>query len=623
MVDTVQTAIYRLGLEAGQYTQAAQSVAAANEKIVASTTKVAVSEERVQQVTDQTGDSFSRLEARYDPLIRAEQRRSAALQQATRYLEEGAIDQQRYAAQIERVNSVYDQQIAKINAVNTAMGRNLTVVNGGLAGIGKYRTQIQQAGFQVGDFAVQIAGGTNALVAFTQQGSQLLQVFGGPWGAVIGAAVSILGALALGFMRSRDAAEDAKKEADAFTESLERMSRIMDELNPKLDRNRRSLEAERGNLVSIAEMNLRNAEAELNRIPQRIGTGRAGSISNPDYEIQLANVRRLRQELSILRAESGEFDDGFAKFGKDFASGMNNAATSTDHATASVKKLGAEAATTRDTVGELIDSFKYEEFRATAQAEAQLELAFERGRLSADEYREALQKLEAQQGGNSGAANDNAASIERANEEMRKLKDETEKQQAEMQKFTDTLADGFGDVAKSIAQTGFNLESLGQIGERVLNALIDQFVELAYVNPLKNLTAPPGQQAPTLDTLFAGFSGLFGGGASAGASYTSAGASIGATSSSALAGGMVGFARGGSFDVTGSGGTDSQLVAFKATPGERVTVETPAQQRVSNDNRRNTSITINVPPAPNGMGYSAQQIAARSVEKLAMQGRNV
>lgn len=39
------------------------------------------------------------------------------------------------------------------------------------------------------------------------------------------------------------------------------------------------------------------------------------------------------------------------------------------------------------------------------------------------------------------------------------------------------------------------------------------------------------------------------------------------------------FATGGSFSVGGSGGTDSQLVAFRATPGEHVAVSTPQQLR--------------------------------------------
>lgn len=42
------------------------------------------------------------------------------------------------------------------------------------------------------------------------------------------------------------------------------------------------------------------------------------------------------------------------------------------------------------------------------------------------------------------------------------------------------------------------------------------------------------------------------------------------------------FATGGSFTVPGSGGVDSQQVAFRATPGEKVTVATPTQVRHGN-----------------------------------------
>jgi hypothetical protein len=43
------------------------------------------------------------------------------------------------------------------------------------------------------------------------------------------------------------------------------------------------------------------------------------------------------------------------------------------------------------------------------------------------------------------------------------------------------------------------------------------------------------------------------------------------------AGTLLGFANGGDFTVGGAGGTDSQLVAFRATPGENVSVRTPGQ----------------------------------------------
>ena len=45
-----------------------------------------------------------------------------------------------------------------------------------------------------------------------------------------------------------------------------------------------------------------------------------------------------------------------------------------------------------------------------------------------------------------------------------------------------------------------------------------------------------------------------------------------------------GYATGGAFRVGDSGGTDSQLVQFMATPSETVAVLTPSQVRAMNDN---------------------------------------
>lgn len=49
--------------------------------------------------------------------------------------------------------------------------------------------------------------------------------------------------------------------------------------------------------------------------------------------------------------------------------------------------------------------------------------------------------------------------------------------------------------------------------------------------------------------------------------------------SNAIKNPIPGFATGGSFNVGGSGGTDSQLVSFRASPNERVTIQTPQQQK--------------------------------------------
>lgn len=70
-----------------------------------------------------------------------------------------------------------------------------------------------------------------------------------------------------------------------------------------------------------------------------------------------------------------------------------------------------------------------------------------------------------------------------------------------------------------------------------------------------------------LGGIFAGIASLFGGGGSTDVTFND-----GAGTAS-----LLGYAGGGSFQVGGSGGTDSQLVKFKATPGERVTIDTPGQ----------------------------------------------
>ena len=70
---------------------------------------------------------------------------------------------------------------------------------------------LQQLGYQVGDFAVQVQGGTNAFVAFGQQGSQLLGILG-PLGAVAGALLAIFTAFAAAMSETEDSTGAAAAE---------------------------------------------------------------------------------------------------------------------------------------------------------------------------------------------------------------------------------------------------------------------------------------------------------------------------------------------------------------------------------------------------------------------------
>lgn len=73
-------------------------------------------------------------------------------------------------------------------------------------GLNENRRAVQQLGFQVGDFATQIAGGQSAMLAFIQQGGQMLQFFG-PFGSILGALLAVFGSLGLAIYKTGASAE--------------------------------------------------------------------------------------------------------------------------------------------------------------------------------------------------------------------------------------------------------------------------------------------------------------------------------------------------------------------------------------------------------------------------------
>lgn len=82
---------------------------------------------------------------------------------------------------------------------------------------------VQQAGYQIQDFIVQVQGGQSALVAFSQQGSQLAGAFG-PGGAIVGALIA-LGTVVAGTLIS--SLNGGKSAMDALKDAAERMNDVI------------------------------------------------------------------------------------------------------------------------------------------------------------------------------------------------------------------------------------------------------------------------------------------------------------------------------------------------------------------------------------------------------------
>jgi hypothetical protein len=84
-----------------------------------------------------------------------------------------------------------EKQTSAVNAASRSWNK----------GLSENRRAVQQVGMQVADFSVQIAGGQSALLAFIQQGPQVLQFFG-VFGAVMSGLLAVFGTLAYVFIRS-------------------------------------------------------------------------------------------------------------------------------------------------------------------------------------------------------------------------------------------------------------------------------------------------------------------------------------------------------------------------------------------------------------------------------------
>ena len=122
--------------------------------------------------------------------------------------------------------------VKKNTGVSNQYGKVLDKNTRGLSTFAK--SGLQQTGYQLGDFAVQVGGGTSALQAFGQQGSQLLQIFG-PVGALLGAGVAIVAALGTAYNKASGDVSNFSKRTEALNKALSEQSIYTSDLSLDLE----------------------------------------------------------------------------------------------------------------------------------------------------------------------------------------------------------------------------------------------------------------------------------------------------------------------------------------------------------------------------------------------------
>jgi len=98
----------------------------------------------------------------------------------------------------------------------------------------KFGMVSQQVDYQVGDFFVQVQSGTDALVAFGQQGTQLAGLMPGIYGAVVGIGLSLGTALLRASLEAKNLEINFKAVASEFGKSLEPLRPMIDALGKAL-----------------------------------------------------------------------------------------------------------------------------------------------------------------------------------------------------------------------------------------------------------------------------------------------------------------------------------------------------------------------------------------------------
>jgi gas vesicle protein len=109
-------------------------------------------------------------------------------------------------------------QVARTNKQMGAFSSNLA--NAGRGSRAFAMGGLQQAGYQIGDFAVQVANGTSKMQAFGQQAPQFLQIFG-PVGSIIGAAVAVAAAFGVVAEKMGKQAKNAGEAIDLLRQSVD------------------------------------------------------------------------------------------------------------------------------------------------------------------------------------------------------------------------------------------------------------------------------------------------------------------------------------------------------------------------------------------------------------------
>jgi DNA repair exonuclease SbcCD ATPase subunit len=297
-----------------------------------------------ESLAKQEAAALERLRQKYDQGHVAMEIYSRELNDLGTALKRGIITKAQYTKELERLNTA------------TKMGTVVSSEFGGVAGqmgrrLSRSGVMVQQAGYQIGDFIVQVQSGQNPMVAFGQQATQMagtLTMLGGRMVAIgtgLGIAIPLVTAFGAAWMRAKGESDEASKSLKSLDDRVKSLrssladfqfdqkSSILglepDEfaLNLALERSKQKLEEVKREFSGFetGKISLRSTLTALVPFADQFGIGPIDQIKEAEAEVTrlLLDIADLESKIAEKRRKKDEeFESNRRSSQEDFLSGL-------------------------------------------------------------------------------------------------------------------------------------------------------------------------------------------------------------------------------------------------------------------------------------------------------------
>ena len=283
---------------------------------------------------------IERLRQKYDQVYAASRLYESSLKELNRAHMLGVTSTKQHEAAVESLNLEYQNFQ---NNAGDASNRFSQHIQQASSRLNQYGVVTQQVGYQVGDFLVQVQSGTNWMVAFGQQATQLVGILpmmgagflGLSTGGLIalstglGIAIPLVTALGAAFMRTSGGAREGSAGLETYKSALEGLRGELDNTQLSMDKlaygTENSAIALARSAQAAAEVQLEIARADQRRLGNTLAPTPEQAAALQDAIIKWNQISSILRDLEAKQSALAE-----AQFmlngGLSVAGGLNRAA---------------------------------------------------------------------------------------------------------------------------------------------------------------------------------------------------------------------------------------------------------------------------------------------------------